>query len=167
MNEVAWQPQLPIRVLRDDIASRFAEHANFLLTDLRTRRLEVRLFPAPDPQFSGHMIRRAVSYNPGWYSELYNNHRNGVARGNCEQALKRISSFEDQPETTYKFRYDTLLRSEITTQLTEGFVFGFQEIPPDFVVRKYFHLESRPVTEVPEVTSYVSKSLGLPELAPF
>lgn len=69
------------------------EAARRALQDLERERLVVVLVPAPDPHFSGHMIRVVECRNPEWYREFIRTlpqsfdtgHRHRIVR-----ALERI-----------------------------------------------------------------------------
>ena len=84
-----WNPQRPLGELPETIADHFRMEANFLQGDLDANRLVVVLIPAPEPQFSGHMIRAVESHNPTWYSDMYWSIP-WWRRDRCTRALKRL-----------------------------------------------------------------------------
>ena len=68
---MVWNPDLPINYLPKEISDIFSIEAEYLLNDLKQRKLEVILVPAPEPKHTGHEIRAVANQNPGWYQELY------------------------------------------------------------------------------------------------
>jgi len=56
-------------------------YLKIMLGQLKENKIKVILIPAPDPQFSGHMIRASIESNPEWYSELCNNNPRKRKRG--------------------------------------------------------------------------------------
>lgn len=62
-----------------------------MLSDLKKNRLSVRLIPAPEPKFIGHMIRVRTGENPDWYSHIYHACSRPV-RSRVERVLGRMIS---------------------------------------------------------------------------
>lgn len=135
-----WNPKVSLTDYHQSIQRYFSTHAHNLLGDLQQHKLEVDLFAAPEPQFSGHMVRRSINNNPRWYSDLYHSFSSGISRKNTLDALEHIAYLTDKREETMRYRYHTLMREEIFTHLTQGFVFVGQEVPANNVVRTYFLL---------------------------
>lgn len=165
-NNGLWQVTQPISELPDLVGRDFSEHADFLISDLYSHRLTIKLVPAPDPHHRNHKIRVNTSKNPAWYSSLYNSVPNGVSRNNCVCALERIASFDDRQEQKLAYRYDTRMRSEIKQQLMQGFLFGTHRIPANNRVREYFKRPLDPQGYVPMYTEFSESSSPL-ESAPF
>lgn len=71
-------------MIRESTIKRRAEE---MLDELRWRALEVSLGRAPDPRFTGHMIRRVDNQNPRWYQKLCDDHqkRRGTYVRRCEE----------------------------------------------------------------------------------
>lgn len=62
----------------------------FALRQLESQRLVVKLAPAPDPRFDGHMIRVVECKNPEWYRAFHWSFRWRVKRDRVEAALRRV-----------------------------------------------------------------------------
>ncbi len=59
--------------------------------DLEASCLKVTLIPAPEPKFSGHMIRAVIEQNPWWYRDICNSYpsQRRVRRGHLDTRVRR------------------------------------------------------------------------------
>jgi len=55
---------------------------DMMLAELGERELEVHLAPAPEPAFTGHMVRVVANSNPPWYRAICERHPAGRKRKN-------------------------------------------------------------------------------------
>jgi hypothetical protein len=55
---------------------------DMMLAELGERELEVHLAPAPEPAFTGHMVRVVANSNPMWYRAICERHPAGRKRKN-------------------------------------------------------------------------------------
>ncbi len=130
-------PELPLKILPEEVCEIFTLQAEFLLNELKQNRLEVVLIPAPEPRFEGHKIRIVNSSNPTWYSELFHLHQY-FRRDRSEAALRRISTLQDQAFDGVHYRFDSIYRELIKDQLENGFEWENEFIPPEEKVVEYF-----------------------------
>ncbi len=121
-----WNYFQPIRFLPAEISCCFQEEAGFLHHDLLENRLVVKLRPAYEERYSGHMIRIVETRNPDWYRDLYSSKAH-LNRKRCERSLNRICQNTDFPYFVRRGAvspfgsYDTLFRELIQERLTEGY----------------------------------------------
>lgn len=142
-----WTPNKPIAFLPEDIRKLYSEQANCLYYDLLANRLEVILIPAPEPQYSGHMIRSVQNRNPKWYRDLYWSY-NHFRRDRSLRALDRIRKQEDRYFKVSPYKYDATYRELIHNILIKGFENNYF---PNNKVRTFFGLEKIPEKYLDEV----------------
>ena len=142
-----WDIESSIAFLPEDIRDLFREHADFMYADLKNNRLIVELAPAPEPKYSGHMIRTVDSQNPEWYSYLYRTQA-GLKRIRSLKALDRIRNVEDPqfrefPESPIPRRntYVTLYREVIFERMSFGYEESGLYVPPEPKIQEYFGVE--------------------------
>jgi hypothetical protein len=117
----------------------FKIEANSFLEELKIRKLEVILTPAPDPHHEGHKIRTVVNENPEWYKNLYWKYYPNFRRDRTSNALKRLINLEDKNFMKSKYKYDAVIRELIYTILIEGYhIHGHKIYPENNIVKKYF-----------------------------
>lgn len=119
-----WNPDQSLSNLPEAIKELFVEDAQFLLTELKTNKLEVILIDAPEPKYPGHKIRTSENSNPPWYKVLYNTYPH-FRRDRSIKALERISLSEDRAFATSiskyaPFKYHAIYRDLILERLTKG-----------------------------------------------
>jgi hypothetical protein len=137
-----WDYDRPVQELPDLLQFYFRRTAQELRDELENNGLEVVLIPAPEPKFSGHMIRAVDSHNPVWYRELYSEYAH-FRRDRSLNALNRIIDGFDRPFVCSPFKYDSIYRELIRDILLNGFqtVHG-EPIPPESEVQEYLSNET-------------------------
>lgn len=60
-----------------------------MLNDLSHNFLQVKLIPAPDPQFTGHKVRFVENENPIWYKKIFDS-IGYINRDTIKKTLQRI-----------------------------------------------------------------------------
>ncbi len=122
---MSWDCTRPIRELPTAVSHVFQYGAKYFHGDLAENRLKVTLINAPDPHFTGHMIRQVESMNPRWYSDLYHSVAH-LKRTRSLRSLERIMFGRDLPYVEQRGAvhpwggYDTLYRQLIQDCLTAG-----------------------------------------------
>lgn len=143
-----WNPEIPIKYLEPKIAGIFSREADFLYEELIFQKLEVELSRAPDQKFPNHKIRRAISHNPAWYSELYHS-KNHIKRKSCEKSLDRIRNYKDGFFTDPKYIYDLRFREMIFEKLYNGINYLNLKFESNEEVREYFDYKKIPKLSKP------------------
>lgn len=139
----------PIRKLPNNIAIKFRETANYLLSDLENNKFKYKKLPAPDKKHSGHKIRQIAVSNPEWYKEIFDikskresrigGHLNrNKGQGQIRKRVAKVLLCIIEKTDRYRCSYHSLLRELIKKMLCEGYETNFGEIPPDEEVIKYF-----------------------------
>ncbi len=139
-----WNTSLPIKYLPKEISKIFSIEANYLFGDLKSRMLQVELFPAPEINHVGHKVRRAIESNPEWYMKLYKENSfeaiyrskrtkrkrkclcSRVSRQQSLNSLSKIASKEDKPNLFH----DTLYRELIFDKFYYGEDYSGETIKP-------------------------------------
>ncbi|MEK6907112.1 MAG: hypothetical protein AABW45_01150 [Nanoarchaeota archaeon] len=117
----------------------FKQEANSFLEELKHRKLEVILVPAPDPHHEGHKIRQKVNDNPEWYRELYWKYHPNFRRDRTLKSLNRLVNLEDGNFITHSYKYDAVMRELIYSVLIEGYYIDSHIIYPENPrIVKYF-----------------------------
>lgn len=138
-----WNYFQPIKFLPVEISCCFLEEADFLYRDLLENKLIVKLRPAYEERYNGHMIRIVESRNPDWYRDLYSSTAH-LKRKRCERSLDRICQNTDLPYFTRRGAvspfgsYDTLFRELIPERLTKGYDLERRFIPENLRVAELF-----------------------------
>jgi hypothetical protein len=139
-----WTPDLPLKELPEAVRKCYVHEADYLYHELLHNRLVVCLIDAHPCNFQGHKIRAAESWNPDWYSEMYQSHPH-FRRDRSLRALSSLAKGADRRFYTYRHGYERLYREFIHSRLTEGYTVDGEDIPPVDEVRRYFEqgLEER------------------------
>ena len=107
----------PLSVLSEEIENRCRAEAAMLLNELKVKRLDVVLIPAPYSRFEGHMVRSNQGSNPAWHSDLFWADDKNYRRWRVLRALKRFVTGKDRMNNSY----DNRLRQLIYGRLTQGY----------------------------------------------